>query len=105
MDERSSRLLIGRRVFIRHSARFISRSALAIAIPHPSFAPRSLNLPLPAARGQSRGPRPAAGALTSGGATSRDKETAVAPGRDLSLPVADRTRDSDRDQVADEDQR
>ncbi len=32
MEPRSSRLLSGRRVPSRHSARFISRSALAIAI-------------------------------------------------------------------------
>ena len=32
MESRSSRLLSGRRVPSRHSARFISRSALAIAI-------------------------------------------------------------------------
>ncbi|GHK03204.1 hypothetical protein SY2F82_50010 [Streptomyces sp. Y2F8-2] len=61
MDSRSSRLLSGRRVPSRHSARFISRSALAMAID-------ALRLPMVlttddrTARehpGKSRGPTPA----------------------------------------------
>src|SRR6059058_3033517 len=60
MDSRSSRLLSGRRVPSRHSARFISRSALAMAID-------ALRLPMvltdddrtaPRWRGKSRGPMP-----------------------------------------------
>src|SRR5690349_6404117 len=58
MDSRSSRLLSGRRVPSRHSARFISRSALAMAID-------ALRLPMvltdddrtaPEEQGKSRGP-------------------------------------------------
>ncbi|GGT26518.1 hypothetical protein GCM10010286_59850 [Streptomyces toxytricini] len=70
MEPRSSRLLSGRRVPNRHSARFISRSALAIAIdalPPFSRFPRgagsvTVDRTAPALKGKSEGPRLTAGA-------------------------------------------
>src|SRR3954454_7169650 len=77
MDSRSSRLLSGRRVPSRHSARFISRSALAMAID-------ALRLPMvlddvdrtaPRWRGKSRGPMPGQAWAPGGRDRSYDDQT------------------------------
>ncbi|GAA3110544.1 hypothetical protein GCM10010336_46970 [Streptomyces goshikiensis] len=70
MEPRSSRLLSGRRVPSRHSARFISRSALAIAIDAlPPFSTYTrmdtlvtVDRTAPAVGDKSEGPRLTAGA-------------------------------------------
>ncbi|GAA3383134.1 hypothetical protein GCM10017750_52100 [Streptomyces racemochromogenes] len=67
MEPRSSRLLRGRRVPSRHSARFISRSALAIAIdalpPTLRHTLVTVDRTAPTVPGKSEGPRLTAGAL------------------------------------------
>ncbi|GFN02720.1 hypothetical protein GCM10010298_60430 [Streptomyces microflavus] len=72
MEPRSSRLLSGRRVPSRHSARFINRSALAIAIDALSLVLYDRRPYRPVVWGPKRargpdsgeGPRQVAGALT-----------------------------------------
>src|SRR6478609_4859438 len=90
MDPRSSRLLSGRRVPSRHSARFISRSALAIAIDALSRrALRPSTVPPRGVRAKAR-------------AEARAKARARTLRHGPWLLLTDR---SDADEVADEDQR
>src|SRR5689334_9018358 len=104
MDSRSSRLLSGRRVPSRHSARFISRSALAMAIDALPMMLPTVDRTAPGCRGKSRGSTPGRAWTPSDRVRSdRDHTTYDLRRKTCVRPATAGT--SDPDEVADEDQR